>query len=148
MNRDRLEHGKRVLARLEAQGVSDGKPSASTNQDRLLMVDWGEVHGCTTVACIAGWFTLDPDFIKQGLTSTRALNQNDFLVPVYGQLVDYGALKAFFDITEAQCDHIFGGHNTNTFADAALRIDQVLANFSGTKLAELRHRQTRAATHG
>lgn len=147
MNRDRLEHGKNVLARLEAQGVSDGNVSTSTDKDRLLMVGWGGMHGRTTIACIAGWFTLDPDFIKQGLTSTRALNQNDFLVPVYGQLVDYGALKALFDITEAQCDHIFGGHTTNTFADAALRLDQVLANFSGTKLAELRRRQTRATTH-
>lgn len=132
MNRDRLEHAKRVVECLRDAGVADAKKEG---QDVLRMGDWGHARDHSTIACLGGWFSLDPHFREQGLRNARDTTPNTTsLVPCYQDRTAYSALALFFDIDNVAAHHIFAGWNTNRWDDAVERIDDVPKGRDGDEL--------------
>lgn len=86
---------------------------------------------CGYAACAIGHAMFDPWFIEQGLTG-----QDDVCPwedgPVYGDLVEFDAVKSFFDIPLNLALYLFCGSNygpgTVTATEVAHRIRTVIAD--------------------
>lgn len=81
MNRERLEHGVKVLQELLARRVRDGDTAHELEGDRFNILGWGYTTSCGTSACVGGWFTLDPVFRAQGLSNSREMGLGMLLKP-------------------------------------------------------------------
>jgi hypothetical protein len=127
---ERLAHGIVVLQGLIDRGVNQGL-------DEVKMHTWGSANDCGTVACIAGWFTLDPVFQAQGLEHTHSFNMQ----PGYGSAEGWPALELFFGVGYQEVNHIFGSDNTNRLEDAIERIQNILDGTDDLEQHKVRLRQ-------
>jgi hypothetical protein len=130
MNVGRLKHGITVLQGLIEREVNDGPEQVDMNA-------WGSQDRCGTIACIGGWFTLDPVFQAQGLE----FEAPDDLAPHYGHRQGMEALMFFFEIDQHQVSHIFGSHNSDQLEHAIERIQNVLDGTPQELFAQIRQGQ-------
>ena len=143
MNTQRLEHAKKIIARLRAEGVCDTQTPIGGSV--LDMGRWGITTPCGTSACLGGWFTLDPVFREQGLESDRSKKLDRNLYPHFANHTGFTSLAVFFGVDQPSSKHIIHGRNTNSFTDALERIDEVLAGASIEQMLSTREVQLRRA---
>lgn len=142
MNRERLQHAIKVIEKLKDAGVQSDDDTDTG--DRLNLCDWGRTTNCGTVACLGGWFTLDPTFREQGLRSERDNDRGPFPdghAPLFGGRRGYDALELFFELHRIECRHIFAGWNTNSLDDGVERIRALLDGKDVHELFDLREKQ-------
>lgn len=82
MNRERLQMLRDMIA---------GIPQMQMNLDRFYTLNG---NPCGTIACIAGWASIYPPFIEQGLKKGR------WEEPVYNDKEGLFAVADFFDVSE------------------------------------------------
>jgi len=145
MNRERLEHGIKVLQGLQERRIPDGDTADEQGGDRFDIATWGYDLDCGTSACVGGWFTLDPTFQAQGLSNSRETGLGLLLKPQYAGLETYDALQAFFGIDTWQAWHIFESDNTNRIDHAIQRIQDVLAEADAITMRITRQSQAEEA---
>lgn len=147
MRKDRLEYGIQIVRRLEASGVGDAlQPDALYRLE--MQCRWRELGTAISddgfIACVGGFFTLDPEFQAQGLTQYEDPDfECDAFIPRFDGAEDFEALARFFEIDPHQAGHIFGGECTSLFNHAVERIQNVLDELPNPMLRDIRLGQWR-----
>lgn len=76
----------------------------SVPEERFFMNQWASDPECRTAGCAIGHACQIPEFKKAGLELIRV---SGYLIPAYGDFIDWGAVAAFFDITGNEAESMF-----------------------------------------
>jgi hypothetical protein len=114
MNRDSLE---RLAVLLEGCRDSDVTRFDLQNwgkfEDRRSGFLWLQQHACNTAACAIGLACGSGVFAEDGL-SYEVDELTRELTPLFGSFQGWSAVKAFFDLDQAQAVELFAGHSYET----------------------------------
>jgi len=106
MNKDRL---LKLADFVEANAV-DNKFNMTTYFSNSVTKPEDLQHNCGTIACLAGWGCLVPEFRKDGYHTELydLINPQLGIVPAYNGKKMFDALQDFFEISAQESFYLFG----------------------------------------
>lgn len=127
------ELGLQRLATLAAY-LRESVPDSQFDMNVWVGDDWqGDPDlSCGTSACALGWATTIPSFREAGLTLVRDRDYHhgghvELHTPEVIRTNSIEAASEFFDISESQADHLFGGYGTSSRTRVAASIDWLVS---------------------
>jgi len=132
------DFGKRMACKLRRPAMSNDPETeeATMISDRMLqlrriavsipdgllnMAVVEQAAECGTARCLAGWATVDPWFVAQGITRVLRVGRQ-------GRYIDWYELSAFFALAEYDTKTLFGAYLPRYMDPHAVSKAEVIAN--------------------